>query len=248
MRITAIGREPLPLTAWPSLRVFLWYFGTQLVVAGILGMGLAIWAGASSIEADLTTKYLIPITVIGVVVAALVMLRKARKSFSGGYWPTIAAALGWRPASRRDFWLAFSAGVLLAGCSLVLTSVFPPRPGQSFGPVAEAASSSQSSRILLALLAVFFAPPTEEFLFRGILLSGFGRSWGTVPAAAVVSILFAVGHVVEARSYWPALLCIFLLGVITLVFRLRTRSLWPGIGMHSSYNAVLMMVMLQAAG
>jgi membrane protease YdiL (CAAX protease family) len=44
------------------------------------------------------------------------------------------------------------------------------------------------------------------------------------------------------------LLCIFVLGVITLVFRLRTRSLWPGIGMHSSYNAVLMMVMLQAAG
>ena len=107
MRITATGREPLPLTAWSSLRVFFWYFGTQLVVGGILGFLLGIRNGLGGEEAaeqmaDATTQYLIPFAVIGMVVAALVMFRKAKQRFPGGSWPTILAALGWRQAPRRD--------------------------------------------------------------------------------------------------------------------------------------------------
>ena len=58
MRITAVGREPLPLTAWSSLRVFLWYFGTQLVVGGILGflLGMRTGLGSDDAAADLYSE------------------------------------------------------------------------------------------------------------------------------------------------------------------------------------------------
>lgn len=255
MRITAVGREPLPLTAWSSLRVFLWYFGTQLFVGGILGFFLGMRTGAGSEIAatqigDATTQYLIPFAAIGMVVAALVMFAKARRRFPGGYWPTIVAALGWRQAPRRDVVAGIAAGVLLAAFYLlVLTKLFPPHPGQSFGPLSEAAASASTAvRILFALLAVFFAPPVEEFLFRGVLLTGFGNSWGAGPAALIVTLLFAVGHLTEVRTYWPALLSITVLAAVTMALRLRTRSLWPGIGMHSGYNAALMATMLLSTG
>ena len=251
MRITAIGREPLPLTAWSSLRVFLWYFGTQLVVGGILGLVLSLWTGfrGEDVAAEIgnaTTRYLIPFAVISMVVAAFVMFRKARQRFPSGYWPTILAALGWRQAPRRDIVIGAAAGALLAAFYLlVLAQLFPPHPGQSFGPLSEAAASASTSvRVLFALLAVFFAPPVEEFLFRGVLLTGFGNSWGVGPAALIVTVLFAVGHIVEVRTYWPALLSIFVLAGVTMALRLRTRSLLPGIGMHASYNAALMVTML----
>jgi hypothetical protein len=251
MRITAAGREPLPLTAWSSLRVFLWYFGTQLVVGGILGFVLGISNGLGGEEAaeqigDATTQYLIPFAAIGMVVAAGVMFLKARQRFPGGAWPTILAALGWRQAPRRDIVIGAVAGALLAAFYLfVLTQLFPPHPGQSFGPLSQAAASASTSvRILFALLAIFLAPPVEEFLFRGVLLTGFGNSWGVAPAALVVTVLFAVGHMVEVRTYWPALLSIFVLAGVTMALRLRTGSLWPGIGMHASYNAALMATML----
>jgi len=255
MPITAVGREPLPLTAWSSLRVFLWYFGTQLVVGGILGffLGMRTAAGGEDAAAqigDATTRYLIPFAMFGMLVAALVMFTKARQRFPGGSWPTILAALGWRETPRRDITVGIAAGVLLAVFYLlVLTRLFPPHPGQSFGPLSEAAASASTSvRILFALLAVFFAPPVEEFLFRGVLLTGFGNSWGVGPAALIVTILFAVGHLTEVRTYWPALLSISVLAAVTMALRLRTRSLWPGIGMHAGYNAALMATMLLSAG
>ncbi|HEY7028185.1 MAG TPA: CPBP family intramembrane glutamic endopeptidase [Gemmatimonadales bacterium] len=254
MRISAIGREPLPLTAWSSLRVFLWYFGTQLVVGGLLGVFLGIWDAVGGEDAaahigDGTTRYLIPFAVIGMVVAALVMFRKARQRFPSGSWPTILAALGWRQAPPRDIVIGAVAGALLAAFYLlVLARLFPPHPGQSFGPLSQAAASASTSvRVLFALLAVFFAPPVEEFLFRGVLLTGFGNSWGVGPAAVIVTLLFAVGHMAEVRTYWPALLSISVLASVTMALRLRTRSLLPGIGMHASYNAALMATMFIGA-
>jgi membrane protease YdiL (CAAX protease family) len=235
--------------------VFLWYFGTQLVVGGILGFFLGMGTASGSEDAaarlgDATTRYLIPFAMIGMVVAALVMFTKARQRFPAGYWPTVLAALGWRVAPRRDIVAGIAAGVLLAAFYLlVLTRLFPPHPGQSFGPLSEAAASASTSvRILFALLAVFFAPPVEEFLFRGVLLTGFGNSWGVGPAALIVTILFAVGHLTEVRTYWPALLSISVLAAVTMALRLRTRSLWPGIGTHAGYNAALMATMLISTG
>ena len=255
MRITAVGREPLPLTAWSSLRVFLWYFGTQLVVGGILGFFLGLRTGLGSEDAaagigDATTQYLIPFAVIGMVVAALVMFTKARQRFPGGSWPTIVAALGWRGAPRRRYrgrhrGRCPACRLLFAGIDQALsptsrTILWPAQRGGGFGIHIRSNSVCAAGRTLCPAGRRISLPGGAAHRVRQLVGSG--------PAALIVTILFAVGHLTEVRTYWPALLSISVLAAVTMALRLRTRSLWPGIGMHAGYNAALMATMLLSAG
>src|SRR2546429_4007831 len=66
---------------------------------------------------------------------------------------------------------------------------FPPARGQSFGPLAHAASTAGWSRVcgLVRRLSPSVSPfRSKEFLFRGVLLAGFTGSWGPATAAVVV--------------------------------------------------------------
>jgi membrane protease YdiL (CAAX protease family) len=251
MRIVAVGDEPLPLRAWPAIRLLLWYFGGQIAAGLLLGIGLAIWAAITGHDyrTDIPAaieRNLIPLAVLSTIASAWILVRKTRKALPSAAWPTVLAGLGWRPATRAELQLGVLLGMGLAATYLFgLTQLFPPKADQSFGPMATAVdSASLFGRLLFAATAVLVAPPVEEFLFRGILLAGFGRSWGFGPAAVGVTALFALAHITEVRSYWPALFGIALFASVSLVLRLRTRSLWPSICLHASYNGVLMLTLL----
>ncbi len=90
-----------------------------------------------------------------------------------------------------------------------------------------------------ATLAVLIAPPIEEFMFRGVLWTGFSRSWGPVVAAIVVTLVFVVIHLTEAAGYPPALLSITAMAAAALAARIVTGSLVPPIFLHAAYNAVI---------
>ncbi|MEO8138116.1 MAG: CPBP family intramembrane glutamic endopeptidase [Gemmatimonadota bacterium] len=247
MRIVAVGHEPLPPKAWPAIRLFLWYFGAQLIAGVVVALILIVSVGLGGGDirtsvAPVLAEYLVPITVLTLLASAWILSHKARHALPAAAWPKVLASLGWRPALRSEMSLGILLGVAFGAAYLFsLTQLFPPGSHQSFGGMATAVSRSPvSSHLLFAIAAVLLVPPVEEFLFRGLLLAGFGYSWGAVPAMVGVTALFVAGHAFETHSYWPALLSITVVACVALTLRLRTNSLWPGIRLQASYNAVLM--------
>jgi membrane protease YdiL (CAAX protease family) len=89
------------------------------------------------------------------------------------------------------------------------------------------------SRWLLLALVVIAAPLFEEFIFRGLLFSGFRRSIGALPAALASATVFALVHPVIAA------LPVFVLAVGAALVLERTRWLGAPIAAHMTYNAIV---------
>ena len=90
---------------------------------------------------------------------------------------------------------------------------------------------------------VVAAPLLEEVFFRGFLFEGFQHSkLGPIGAVLLTSLAWTVLHV-QYGVY--ELSTIFALGIVFGVARLKTRSLYPPLAMHSLFN-LLAMVQLVA--
>jgi membrane protease YdiL (CAAX protease family) len=247
MLIVATGRVPLPLRAWASVRMLLWYFGSQLgllfvlLLVGQLGL---VFRGLPS--GDIPNEHYLVAFAFAVPGSALVVLARLRRNLAGGSWPAILAALGWRGASPRATLLCglFGAGLAALYAVVVIPHLLPPT-SQDVASMSDLLDAKTPlGKIALVVLAVGIAPPLEEFVFRGVLLSGFGASWGTWPAIVGSIACFALGHLSQVGSYWPAFLGIIIMAALATGVRLRYRSLYPGIAMHAAYNGMLMALSL----
>src|SRR3989442_801738 len=146
----------------------------------------------------------------------------------------VRPAIGWSPTSRLWLLAAILSGLTLSAIYLkVLVRLFPPSPGQTWGPLVAAMVSGGWQRHLWALLALSIVPPVEEFVFRGVLFGGLRRSWGLPAAACLTTILFALFHVTSLHPYLPALVMITCVGAPQLSARVARRSLAPSIAMHA---------------
>lgn len=153
-------------------------------------------------------------------------------------------SFGWRKSGRWQVLTAALTGVVLGSSYLYgAMRFFPPAPGAKVGPLGQAAAHGGASRFTVAFLAVVIAPPIEEFLFRGVLLRGFARSWGFPISAIVVSVSFLLMHVFEFVHYWPGAAAIAALTVGTLIARRLSGSLVPPVALHAGYNLALMVFM-----
>jgi membrane protease YdiL (CAAX protease family) len=90
-----------------------------------------------------------------------------------------------------------------------------------------------------ALMFIGLFPVIEEVLFRGVLFTGLAQSWGPSVAGLMTTMIFVGVHMPKVLEYWPALLAVSLIGALTVLIRIRTESLVPGIALHSTYNGVL---------
>ena len=108
--------------------------------------------------------------------------------------------------------------------------------GGASDQMARMMQSSRAAVLVIAFLATFTAPLTEEVVYRGILYSAFQRSLGVAPAVFFVTLIFAGVHFYE---YWGSpstiLLICFLSLVLTLV-RVRAKSLLPCFILHTLIN------------
>jgi membrane protease YdiL (CAAX protease family) len=96
-----------------------------------------------------------------------------------------------------------------------------------------------NNRIIFAILRTFgalVAPFTEEIVYRGFLFAGFKKSFGQLPAAIIVSILFIIGHGSRV-IHNPFFLISLIMGSVTLIWiRIRTNSVTNTIAVHFSFN------------
>jgi membrane protease YdiL (CAAX protease family) len=151
-----------------------------------------------------------------------------------------ADGIGTMKASRRDLLSWGLAGAVTAVVFSVLTHFIPPDPSHG-GVLSQLAREGGIGRLVLALVALFIAPPLEEFLFRGLMYRGFANSWGPRVAAVLVTLSFVALHVFETSDYWPAVVAIFTIALVTLAARLRTGSLAAAMASHFAYNGVLVL-------
>ncbi|HEY8842773.1 MAG TPA: CPBP family intramembrane glutamic endopeptidase [Gaiellaceae bacterium] len=89
---------------------------------------------------------------------------------------------------------------------------------------------------LNAAVVVLAAPLVEELTFRGLGFALLTR-WGSLVALIGTSIAFAAAH--GLVNGFPALL---LFGAAVAFLRLRTGSLYPGMLLHGSFNALALAV------
>jgi len=120
--------------------------------------------------------------------------------------------------------------------------------GPGGGLLARAAGRGGLPRISWTLLALFIAPPSEELLFRGLLLKGLAASWGPWCASFVVTVLFVTLHLSETIHYWPSTIFILLLSIAALVARLQSGSLVTSMALHAGYNGVIVAAVYAWAG
>ena len=177
-------------------------------------------------------------------------------------WPLIRwtevrglADLGLRPNRHR--WRHVIAGVLaalvpliLCGLALVIVRVYSLRPTVSLTPLAG------------TVLAAVFVPLIEETFFRGLVLGLLLRTRHEYFATFLSSAIFSILHFLKAPEgtspvvTWSSgfqsiahslaqfsepmlvvggFITLFLMGWILADTRLRTASLWLGIGLHAGW-------------
>ena len=227
---------------------FVAQFGAGVLVGIAIGFAFAVrYGGGPEVSSAIQRAVVVPAAIAGEITGGAVVLRMARRSLPGSLASGALQPLGWSRAGARATAMASLVGLTLAAVYVVLSALFPPSLGWMPGPLAAAATSSGWRRDAWAFLALVVTPPIEEFVFRGVLLTGFRRAWGLATAGTVVSVLFMAAHLWETGTYGPAVTAVALLCVGTLVARIVTGSLVPAVALHAAYNLGLVaMVYLSA--
>lgn len=150
-------------------------------------------------------------------------------------------ALGFKPFNRDA--LALGCGLLVAVYVLVIINNLIM---MALGVVTQADVISDilgeiDAPYLFAFTTAIVAPITEEMFFRGFLFKGLREKYGWVNALMFSSIIFALFH-----GQLATLLPTFLLGALFAYMYQRTESIFPGMVLHFTVNAMGALVLLLA--
>ena len=248
--------RPPTMYAKRSLIIFASYVVTQFVVGLALFMALGVYLGAQeelgadsvSQTSDLIDQLSLPIQVVAFIIAGFVIVLLTKQTLPGrirgGAWTSIGA----NATGVATLIVSLGLGCACAvGYVFVLAPIAPPEEGQDWGPLASAALAGGWQMYCWAVLALAFAPPLEEFLFRGVLFTGLSNSFGKWISALVVTVLFVFVHVAEAIYYWPAWFGLSAIAILAVLLRLKFDSFYPAIAAHFGYNFVVVAAVLVAS-
>ena len=238
-------QPPRPLGAARAFLILTAFVLVQFAVAVVVAILITAYYVTAipdprQLSARVQAVAFVPGYLLGTAIGAAAALRLVRRSLPGPLASGALKPLGWVGAPRGVIIGTAGLGLLVALLiAYPITAYFPLHPGQSLGPLAQAGATPGLTRMGWAFVAIVVAPPVEEFLYRGVLLHGFSNTWNPRVAAIVVSVLFIAIHILETRSYWPALIGIALLAGATVAIRLVTKALGPAIAFHVGYNLAL---------
>jgi membrane protease YdiL (CAAX protease family) len=219
--------------AWSAFLIVGCFYLTQAVGIAMVQMV----AGFSGLD----QAWLLPLSLfLGTVGAGMVTWQVAihrAKVYMDSDW--FWELLG-KTYDLRQLWRFVLLGVALGFGFFALTEYGVPPSEDLPQPLFDAMFSAPFVlQIGWVLMFVILFPLVEECLFRGFLFTGLLQSWRPVVAGSVTTVLFVAVHMPKVLEYWPALLAVTLIGTLTILIRIRTGSLAPGIAMHGTYNATL---------
>jgi membrane protease YdiL (CAAX protease family) len=104
--------------------------------------------------------------------------------------------------------------------------------------------------ILTFISLVVLPPLTEEIMVRGLLYSSLKKGMPQIAAVIVTSVLFASAHLPEggtAGLLWIGALDTFILSLVLIFLREKTRRLWAGITLHAVKNGIAFVALFVVA-
>lgn len=140
--------------------------------------------------------------------------------------------------------------VLLAIGAIVTTYV-----GGNETDIDRIIKASMPARFLMAFVAAFTAPLTEELVYRGVLYAGLRKSLekampgdsrksATIVSVIIVSLLFALVHVPQYLDNYGVILIIMYLSVVLTIIRAYTGKLLPCILIHFVFNGIQALIIV----
>jgi len=233
--------------AGPSpILLFVAIIAGTLFVAAIVGSVLSL-AGFRLPQSEYALGDL-----VSVALQALVFVGLVRLMVVG------TGAISWREMgltvdrSRILGWLA--GGALLAAPVIIVTGVVASILVALIGsvPPSPLPPTGSSGGLALHLLAgAVLAPLSEEVVFRGAMLTAWSRSVGATSAIVRSSLLFALAHALTTSGsdfgQAAGIAIVATVARLPVAFALgwiyaRTGTLWASIGLHATFNAVLIVV------
>ena len=244
--------EPKPRLprAGTAFLAFATFILTQLVAGIFVVIGAWIYAvaalGLKPDEAGFmdfimqTTLYsAVPISILAGYAVLMVTRWLARDVITDGE----ITGVGWVESSPLRCLAGAALGVVIC-CSttFLMITLFPnlePEPG---GPFEDMLNQGGVMLLLLIILALVLAPLVEEFLFRGVMLAGFTRSFGFPLAVFFCTSLFVLLHFDAILRYTPAVIPLTGISLALVFLRVKFKSLWPAIAAHFGYNGMALLV------
>lgn len=242
---------PFRFRAGHAFMVFLAYLGAQIGAGFAVGLVSAIaygamHGGAGALPERVSELLALMGGLLGLVASGPVILWLARRSLRREATGDPLAQVGWAPSALRVRLSAALAGLALGAAYLIVCeTLFPPKDWDG-GLMGRAILSGGWPLFAWVATALAIAPLIEEFMFRGVLWTGFTRSWGPIASTVLVTSLFVLLHLPEAAGYWPALVFIGLMGLAAIRARVVSGSLGPSMFLHAGYNAALVVAVLGA--
>lgn len=217
--------EPAPrLSPWWMLAPAL------LFAANFIGTLVAGDSSSSSSNAVYNATAIVGTIAVDLVLIAYVLFA-ARISHR-----PVARTLALRPTpAGRAIRLGALALGLIVVSNIVLEPVLHAGQRQGIAPTHDPRSTHQWIVLAIAIVGlVLVAPTAEELVFRGLGFATLGRF-----ALPVTTALFALAHGLPVLLV-PVAIAGLLLGLI----RTRTGSVYPGMGVHMSLNALALALAL----
>jgi CAAX protease family protein len=143
--------------------------------------------------------------------------------------------VGWRSVSivKTLLWaggIMVGVFILTAAALTVVSLIFPgfnanqPQDNQLIPNI--------HTHTSLAVFGLVLLPPFfEETIFRGFLFAGFAKKWGVWIGAILSSALFGLAHGQANTGVYT-----FVLGLLLCFTYTKTKSIYPGIGIHMINN------------
>jgi uncharacterized protein len=135
---------------------------------------------------------------------------------------------------QKRRWLTYLGTGLGLGASLIVL-VFATLWAAGWLAV-DRSDSWQSPAFAASVLTGIIIGFVEELSFRGYIMQGLGRAWGTPIAVVVSSLLFGAVHALNPNASVLGVSNIVVIGVLFACAYLVTRSLWLPVGLHVGWN------------
>jgi sodium transport system permease protein len=134
-----------------------------------------------------------------------------------------------------------AGGILLAWFLAWVQGFFLPIPVEMLERMAEFLTTDDPIRFLWLLFLVAVLPAVaEEFVFRGVVLSGLRSRFGPALSVFGSAALFGGFHLSPETAF--RFLPTFWLGLLLGWVVVETRSIWMGVGLHFLNNALILLI------